>query len=205
MRNLTVNRLIKEGVPVNKSLPAITIKKVRTSKEVGVRINILGVFLAISEDPKSIKFFKKLLKEQGMFDFLTTTEKLILESEKITKQQEIDLSWNQESIYALSWCLGITPKMPLPTVESDLYSIFKYLPPEVDLEKFLDKCNLIDNQSILEELEYCYGLHWAIRHPETWSFSKASKFKISIIRERRKAMEWVVDSSLLWDDIPLDT
>lgn len=82
MRNLTVNRLIKEGVPVNKSLPSIIIKKVCTSKDVGVRINILGVFLAISEDPKSIKFFKKFLKEQGMFGFLTTTEKLILESEK---------------------------------------------------------------------------------------------------------------------------
>jgi hypothetical protein len=205
MRNLTINRLIKEGVPVNKGLPEIIIKKVRTSKDVGVRINILGVFLAISDDSKSIKFFKKLLKEQDMLDYLTATEKLILESEKLTEQQEIDLSWNQESMYALSWCLGIASKMSSPTVESDLHSIFKYLPPEVDLKSFLDKCNLIDNQNILEELEYYYGLHWAVRHPESWSFLKVNKFKISIIRERRKAMEWVLDNSLIWDDIPLDT
>jgi hypothetical protein len=205
MRNLTVNRLVKEGVPVNKALPEITIKKVRTSKDVGVRLNILAVFLAISDDSKSIKFFNKLLKEQGMYDYLTTTEKLILDSEKLTKQQEIDLSWNQESIYALSWCLGIASKMSTPIVESDLNSIFKYLPPEVDLKSFLDKCNLIDSYTILEELEYYYGLHWAVRHPENWEFLKVNKFKISIIRERRKAMEWVLDNSLIWDDIALDT
>lgn len=123
----------------------------------------------------------------------------------MTNQQEFDLSWNQESMYTLGWCLGIASKMPLPTVESDLHSIFKYLPPEVDLERFLDQCNLIDNQTILQELEYYYGLHWAIRHPESWSLMNADKFKISIIRERRKAMEWVLDNSLIWDDIPLDT
>lgn len=205
MRKLTLNRLIKEGVPVNKALPDITFKKVRDSKEVGIRLNILSVFLAISDDPKSIKFFNKILIEQGMINYLTITEKLILESEKLTKQQEIDLSWNQESIYALSWCLGITSKISSPTIESDLNNIFKYLPPEVDLKSFIDKCNLIDNQTILEELEYYYGLHWAVRHPESWNFLKINKFKISIIRERRKAMEWVLDNSLIWDDISLNT
>ncbi len=208
MRNLTFNRLIKEGVPLNRALPEIAIKKARISKDVGLRLNILGIFHAISDDSKSIKFFYKLIEEQGMHDYLTNTERLILQSEKLTKQQSIDLSWNQESMYALSWCLGIVSKMSTPTAESDLNSIFKYLPPELDLLIFLDKCNLIDNKAILKELDYYYNLHWAVRHPETWGilkFNELKRYKISIIRERRKALEWVLNESLIWDDIALDT
>ncbi len=208
MRNLTFNRLIKEGVPLNRALPEIAIKKARISKDVGIRLNILGIFHAISDDSKSIKFFYELIEEQGMHDYLTNTEKLILQSEKLTKQQSIDLSWNQESMYALSWCLGIVSKMSTPTAESDLNSIFKYLPPELDLLIFLDKYNLIDNKAILKELDYYYNLHWAVRHPETWGilkFNELKRYKISIIRERRKALEWVLNESLIWDDIALDT
>jgi hypothetical protein len=207
MRSLTINRLTREGIPFNQGLPETKIKKVRTSTEVGVRLNILCVFIAIADDSRSIKFFTKLLKEQGMYEFLTDTEELILQNEDLTEQEEIDFSWNQESVYALSWCLGIVPKMVEPLYESDLNTIYKFLPPEVDLSKFLHECTLINEQLILQELDYYYNLHWAIRHPESWGAgaSKVQKYNISIIRERRKAMEWILDDSLAWDDIPLDT
>ena len=208
MRIITTNRLEREGIPVNRKLPEIRIKTNRTSKEVAIRLNILGIFLAISDDSSSIVFFRKLLQEQEMYKFLTDTEKRILENGHLTKQEEIDLSWNQESMYALSWCLGIVSEMAEPIFEADLDNIFKFLPPEVDLDVFLEKSKLVNAQIILQELDYYYNLHWAIRHPESWSFmkiKKMKKYKMSIVRERRKGLEWVHNSELIWDDISLDT
>lgn len=208
MMTKTLSRLNQEGVPTNIALPKVTFGTLRTGKEVAIRLNILGIFHAISDDGKSIDFFGRLLEEQKMLDFLSSSEKVILKKGFLSEQAEIDLSWYQESLYALSWCLGIMEEMVSAKDEADLSQIFAFLPPETELTPFLEKAKLIDRQLIKEELDYYYGLHWAVRHPENWSLLsklKFKKYKISVIRERRKALEWVVDNKLSWDDIALDT
>lgn len=208
LKTITLNRLLKEGIPTNKVLPAVTLKKVRSAQAVARRINILGVFVAISNDPSSLSFFKNLLKEQNMLDFLSEGEKSILKKGELSKQEEIDISWYQESLYTLSWCLGLFKEMKSAKSEANLDEIFELLPPEVELEEFIEKSKLIEAQVILEELEYYYGLHWAVRHPESWRLLnklKCKKYKMSVIRERRKALEWIIDDTSEWDDIPLNT
>lgn len=208
MEDVTLKRLFQEGVPVNRGLPGIVLKQVRSGRAVATRINILGVFLAIANDSKSLVFFKSLLRDQNMMSFLSGSEKDILDKEYLSNQEEIDLSWYQESLYALSWCLGIVPKMGSAKGEASIDSIFRYLPPEVELEEFIRTAKLIDEKLIVEELEYYYRLHWAVRHPESWGVFnrlKCKSYKISVIRERRRALEWVVDNNLEWDDISLDT
>lgn len=106
------------------------------------------------------------------------------------------------------WCLGIIEEMSSPKFEANLSEIFDLLPPEVELEEFIAKANLIGDHLVLKELEYYYGLHWAVRHPESWRLLnklKCKKYNISVIRERRKALEWVIDNTSDWDDITLDT
>lgn len=208
LSNQTIDRLNKLGVPTNSALPKVVIKSLRTSVEVAKRINIFGVFIAICDDPKSIPFFKKLIEEQDMVNVLSKSEKIILNRGKILRQEEIDKSWYQEGLYALSWCLGIIEKIELPQNEANLNPIFPHLPPEIDIKKFVDNAKLIDDQEVLQETEFYYGLHWALRHPESWSILnklKYKKYNLSIVRERRKSFEWLIDDSLEWDDISLDT
>lgn len=196
------------GIPVCKSLPKVKAKSLRTAIEVAQRVNVLGVILAISDDANSLPFFRDLLDKQGMFDSLSPIERKIVYSGKLSKQEEVDLSWSQESLYALSWCLCLFPEMNQPVIEADLNFIFPMLPPEVDLNKFLSNAKLIDAEKIVEEVEFYYNLHWAMRHSENWSFfnkHKFNKYKISVIRERRKALEWVLDNCVDWDEICLDT
>ena len=93
-----------------------------------------------------------------------------------------------------------------PFSEANLDKVDKMLPPEVQYSKFISNVSLRDLSSIIEETEYYYGLHWAIRHPEARNTNKHVKsLNLSIIRERRRALEWVIDNSLDWDDIQLDT
>ena len=208
LQEKTINRLKSLGIPVNRNLPNVDLKSVRSGIAVAQRVNILGVLLAVSNDEKSIPFFKDLLEKQDMMEFLSPFEKELLLKNKLTKQEEIEISWSQESLYGLAWCLGLFSDMNIPIKEAELSPIFKLLPPEVDLPKFLSNAQLVNNEKLLEEAEFYYALHWAKRHPESWSLfnrHKFNKYRISIIRERRRALEWVIDMSIEWDEISLDT
>lgn len=202
------SRLRIEGLPINDNLPAIEPKIFRSAREVAIRVNILSIFLAISDDQRSIGFFKETLDEQNMMNHISNKEENILEKGKLSKQEEIDFSWNSESIYTLCWCLGLVGKMCSAKEEASLDLIFDYLPPEVNLIDFIEKAKIIDHQVIVDELIYYYHLHWALRHPENWNWRfrhKLKKFKISVVRERRRALEWIVDNTLDWEEISLDT
>jgi hypothetical protein len=208
LKTSVIQRLKKLGVPTNPHLPPIEETAFREASDVAKRINILGIFIAISDDQKSIPFFKELIGEQRMEGELTGIEEAVLRAESLTDQQEIEFSWYKESLYALSWCLAIFDEMTPPLNESTLLKIYEYLPPEVNLNSFVSSAHFREKATILEETEYYYGVHWAIRHPESWGLlqrRKLKKLNLSVVRERRRALEWVINKSLSWDEISLDT
>lgn len=208
MKRENLSRLRIEGLPINERLPAIEPKIFRSAREVAIRVNILSIFVAISDDQKSISFFKDILVEQDMIRHISSSEGNVLRKGILSKQEEIDFSWNRESIYTLCWCLGIIESIGSAKNESSLDLIFEHLPPEVDLIDFIEKAKTIDHQIIMDELIYYYNLHWALRHPENWNWRskyKLKEYKISLVRERRRALEWIVDNTLDWEEISLDT
>jgi hypothetical protein len=206
LRNKVLKRLRRQDITINPNLPKVEEKEIRTAKEVAERINILGIFNVISADSDSIPFFLNHILDNNWFQFLSQTEKAVFEKKTISNQEEIDFSWYSEGIYALAWCLGLIENMSDPFSEANLDKVDKMLPPEVQYSKFISNVSLRDLSSIIEETEYYYGLHWAIRHPEARNTNKHVKsLNLSIIRERRRALEWVIDNSLDWDDIQLDT
>jgi hypothetical protein len=206
--NIINERLKKFGVPFNSNLPELEKNRFKNSKDVAIRVNIMHVFIAIYDNPESIHFFNNLIKELGLYNFLSKSEKVILERGKFLKQEEIDISWYQESLFVLCWCMGIIDKVESPLKEVKLGHIFSLIPPEVDLNKFIQTSKLIDGNRIKLELYFYYAIHWALKHPNEWGFFnkfKYSKFDISIIKERRKALEWVFDENVGWDEVSLDT
>jgi len=88
LKKQTINRLTKEGIPTNDLLPEVTLKKVRSAQNIAKRVNILGIFVAISNDSSSLRFFKSLLKEQNLLDFLSEMEKSILVKSKLSNKKK---------------------------------------------------------------------------------------------------------------------
>ncbi|MCC7245531.1 MAG: DUF4272 domain-containing protein [Saprospiraceae bacterium] len=208
LNNSLIQELALLGIPVNFNMPEVEAQQIRSDIEVGGRIVILSIFYAISQEKESITFFNKYIQDEDLEHFLTNRESTVLNSGCMSEQDEIDFSWNKESVNCLCWCAGLVSRMNLPIAEIDISSFYHFLPPEVDLHQFIKATKLIYTEKLLYQAEFYYRMHWALRHPEAWIFENGNhpeEYKLSIVVERRKSLEWVLNSGLQWDDISLDT
>jgi hypothetical protein len=200
-------RLEKEGIPFVNYLPKLENGNYRDRKIIASRVAILFIFKKLSSDKSGISIVKDYIERHNLDNYLTTEELSVLNTNTLTFQQEINFSWYQESLFMLIWCLEIINSVPPAYQEVNINKVVELIPPYVDPKRFNSNSNLRDWNSIKNELDYYYHLHWAIKHPESWksNFSLRRKLNISIIVERRKALEWVYNNELEWDNISLDT
>ncbi len=70
--------------------------------------------------------------------------------------------------------------------------------------KFIDSFSSRKQVDVFEKLDLFYRAHWFARNNEL-SGKESSLVDLSIITERRKALEWVSDNHEQWDDISLST
>lgn len=181
-------------------LPLLDHKKInfRELKEVGARAIILVEFKSLTIYPEDKEEAIKWMEKINLFKYFSPNEEKALKKVKFSSQEEIDFSWYEESLTAILWILGYISSLPKPTEEFDIEPYVDNLPPTVDLGEYLSNLSFISQEKIIEELDYYYLLHWLCRKfPE--------KFNLSVVRERRKLLEWIVDQNLSWDDVPLDT
>ena len=147
------------------------------------------------------------LKENRLDGDITAHESQLLETDfaELPKQSQIDVYWFIEAIWALAWVGGLHTNLSLNTAVED--SLAAMLPSVERMEpaaEFVRNFTLRDESEIFETLDYFYRAHWFARNSQLGG-SESDLVDLDIIMERRKALEWVCDNSLDWDDVPLDT
>ena len=90
------------------------------------------------------------------------------------------------------------------SIEDTLAAMFPSIEDNEPVDEFIKDYKLRPEAEIFSILEYFYRAHWVARN-NSLNCVKDDKVDLSIIMERRRALEWVCDSSLEWDDISLDT
>ena len=204
MRSETEKTFKKLVIPLNKNLPNIDKTNIRVVQDIAIRANIFGIFIAICDDPNSISFFNDLITKQNIFNHLFESEKKILKRLKITKKEQIEKSWYQEGLYVLCWVLGVIDKMELPKKEAKLSALYEFLPPEKEFSEFVNNATMIKPDLIYDEADFYYCLNWAMNHPEVWSIFNKFKYHTynsSVVLERRKVLDWVLNDNSNWDEI----
>jgi hypothetical protein len=145
------------------------------------------------------------LATTGSDSDLSASERRLF-SMPLTTQEAIDLSWRQESLFALAWSAKIVETLDFPTDKCRLETVFGDIPPEVDVSRFLADLTLRDENELYLQCDMHYCLHWALRHPEVWGETPfLGRPTLDIVMERRHALEWIVGNAQTWDDVPLDT
>jgi len=193
-----------KDIPTNKALPTLDKWVFKSSVEVAERIVTLYALtgLAHQADQTSLK---EWLNDGGLYSDVPDSEKIYFEK-VLSSKDIVGLSWKQEALFTLCWSGSIVQEIGLPHSECNLNLVFPQIPPEVEISRFLKSFNLRSEQQIGFQADLHYCLHWTLRHPECWGISEGpSRLNKDVLIERRRALEWVIKSSIKWEDVALDT
>lgn len=205
IRQQSHSRLASLGVPVHPNLPLLECLQPRSVQELAKRVVALYCMAGVANGADQSILFN-WLKSEGWTDFLERPELDLLHQSAYTDEQLNQMSWMQESIYALCWCGGLIKDLALPQSECDLSDIFSQIPPEVDLSEFVESLQIRNADVVWQELDYYYNLHASLVHPELWTGRKMrSMFILPVVLERRHALEWICAPKRSWVEVSLDT
>ncbi|WP_367873109.1 DUF4272 domain-containing protein [Luteolibacter sp. Populi] len=141
------------------------------------------------------------VKQYDLFDAASEHERKLLESATHTQQELIDATWWIECVQSLAWCLGLAELPHLREADEDLAS--KFPAPYTDPAAFIASAALRPFEEIYREADLHYRLHWATRAARLGG--PEVPLGEGLIRERRKALDWVIGVETDWDEVPGDT
>ena len=108
------------------------------------------------------------------------------------------------SLYALAWCASLLNGFSVQgRVPDDLVDCFPDPRKSESSSSFRARLVLRPREEMLVQLDAAYCFHWAWRDARL-SLKRMRVNHEAIVRERRKALEWVMSGGA-WDDVPLDT
>lgn len=186
-------------------LPYIEFSKMRDNEDVVARALILNAMLNIHfQAPTHI--IADWIERHDLNSFLSEREKSILarDNEQLSQQELIDLYWYIEALWALLWATKIVDKMDFTTpIPDSMAALCPNLQMNEGDEK-LQKMELRGYEEIYKERDLYYRVMWCARQ---WSLTgrKSEDFDLSRTLERRRALEWIMDTELDWDDVPQGT
>lgn len=196
--------ILKEHkVPLHPNLPILDEISLRSPREVCERIVSLYTLAGLANGAVG-ELMEEWLIDENALRYLSKGEKEMLKRAQFSEAELNELSWKQESLYALCWCGRLVYQMTWPTDEADLSNVFYLIPPEKAISEFLASYSLRSSDEVVQELDIYYCLHVALEHPELWR-DEQTDLRVEVVVERRQALEWVCSESIGWDEVPLDT
>ena len=171
--------------------------------------NIISIQVAFdilndAEKTESIKFFTDLLNKYNVTDSLNEMERKVFNNELETNEL-INLTWQYEALNVLSWILGLKSELEFPSNVCDVNALIEPIATSNSFEEFFSKCNVIDIEDILDELDLEYRYHWAVVDKRINSSTNCGDLNEDIVVERCRALEWLFDEEKDWNKLSLDT
>ena len=197
-------RLREWGFPVIEHLPTLEAPEdlsPQSAQAVARRSMVICHVLGIGFGGSATELYEAVSR-WGLLPFASAEEIRLLTTETPTKQEKINATWLTECMQSFAWCLGLAELDCFRHCDDDLASRFPE-PYTADPSSFIETATLRPFEEIYRMADLHYRLHWAARH----SRLMAGKFPISegFVRERRKALDWVIGVEPDWDEVPSDT
>lgn len=190
------------GFSINEFLPLLGEKIYEKSAEqIANRLLCLHVVAACSYGFNREEACSWIAQE-NLQNFLTEGEKIFLAKGVGEKEK---YHFQIEGMWALSWSLGLVPRLDF---SKGCESSFALLLPNLKISEssvvLRSKLVLRSFDSIFEQCDLAYCLHWAIRQAQICSNAIPGKVQPYVIIERRRALEWLIGNED-WDNVILDT
>ncbi len=150
---------------------------------------------------------KDWIEDNNLSKYLSTSERKLLtkNNEELSEEELTNLYWYIEGLWTLLWAGGLIPQLDFARpVEDTLVSLVPNLKLNEGGNEFAQKMKLRPNSEIFAMLDLYYRLHWYAMDGRLNGYS-TEPISLDVVMERRKALEWLMDSKSDWDHIDLST
>jgi hypothetical protein len=203
IKSESIARLREWGFPVIEHLPTLETPDELSppnAQSVARRCMVMSHVIGIGFGGSASELYAALGRWE-LLPYASDEEVRLLTSQTHTDQEKINLTWQTECMQSFAWCLGLSELDCFRHCDDDLASRFP--DPFADPSGFIATASLRPFDEIYRMADLHYRLHWAARQ----SRLMAGDFPISegFVRERRKALDWVIGVEPDWDEVPSDT
>jgi hypothetical protein len=131
---------------------------------------------------------------------LSRREASLFERPSLSDQERVDCTWLIEAVQALAWCVGIVDMDHRRVADADLSARLKF---REDPSALIAGVRLRPLHEIQRQCDLLYRLHWYARNSSL--VGRSCIVSESVVRERRRAVDWAYGVEADWDEVPGDT
>jgi hypothetical protein len=137
-------------------------------------------------------------------DAVPPYEQGILDSEEpLNEEEQFYLYWSLESLCALAWATNLLDELPFTAeVGDELADLSPSLHLNEDGQKYINHMNLRPYHELYQMLDLYYRVHWWL-NDAVKANEPVAHIALGAIIQRRIALEWIMNSSVGWDDVDL--
>ncbi len=190
------------GLEVNTALPLVESPEEsspRSATEVAQQLIAVSYLVRVGHGYPAASARERLL-ELGIADILGSLSRALLEQEHLSEQDKINLTWQAEGIQSLAWALNLAELDHTRECDDDLAA---RMPAMAQEQAFIGSAQLRPMSVIQEQVDLVYRMHWAAVNSRFTG--KPGSLNESVVRERRRALDWLYGVDEDWDEVPLDT
>ena len=170
------------------------------------RALVMNALLNIAfEAPVSV--IRDWTQANSLATHLSSAEQVLLTKRngELSDQENINLYWYIEALWALMWAGSLIPDLPIDQPVGDtMASLVPNLQEAEGTDKFAGVMRLRPYGEIYRMLDLYYRAHWFTEDARINGYA-TGEISGDVIMERRKALEWLMNESINWDNVPLDT
>jgi hypothetical protein len=194
--------LRSRGVPVNSSLPLIEdvdAVHAKPAQVVAKRLCAMGYIIRSAYGMPLVEV-NEWIGRLDLGDALSSEERAALASGDLSEQHKINFGWLAEGAQVLAWSLGLAELDHFRQCDDDLAN---KAPFKAAAKSFVASARLVPLAAIQRQADLLYRMHWAT--VDARLNGTECPLHEGLIRERRRAIDWVYGVAEDWDDVPLDT
>lgn len=194
------------GGRVNPWLPPLDVGQPRSVDEVVGRALVMNALVNVYFNAP-IPVIRQWIEANGVEPHLTPRERALLAktNAELGQQEKLDLSWSMEALWALLWAGSLADDLAWDRrLPNHMASLLPNLKLNEDGSTLGRRMRLRPHAELLAMLDLYYRLHWYAEDGRLNGYPTPG-VDGSVVMERRKALEWVLDPETGWDEVDLST
>lgn len=204
IRNTNIQLLQSQKINLSASLPIIELQTPRDLEEIKGRMAVMNALVNISFDAPTF-MIEEWVEAFNLSPFLSEWEYEVLQTEN-EDLEELDynsLRWYLEGIWAFLWAVDLISTLDESNwCGNNMISLLPNLEKAENNSKIKKIKSLRATEEIYQMLDYYTLLHYYCTYESQQG--RDPKVNEGLVYERRKALEWLMNKELDWDEVNLN-